>query len=225
MRILMLILSSDTFPVYAQHREVWRTYMKRHPDVDCYFIQYSPATFTPILTTDTLTMRGRERYDTILTKTVDALSFFLPRAPYTHVVRTNLSSVWDFGELVAYLNSQPSQRFYGGIELKEGGASGAGILLSRDVAERLVRNRRALLSIGTVDDVDIGIFLRQVGIPLTISRRVDFLSLAQYEGGRERVPSGTFHYRVKHLYAEGRLEEPEVMRRILREQVYRSGSR
>lgn len=219
MRILMLIISSDTFPVYAQHREVWRSYMKRHPDIDCYFIQYSPATFIPILTTDTLTMRGRERYETILAKTVDALAFFLPRAPYTHVVRTNLSSVWDFGELVTYLNSQPSQRFYGGIELKEGCASGAGILLSRDVAELLVQNRRTLLSIGTIDDVDIGRFLRQVGIPLTISRRVDFLSLSQYEGGRDYIPPGTFHYRVKHPHAGGRMEEPEMMRRILREQI------
>lgn len=225
MKVLMLIISSDTFPVYAQHREVWRSYMKSHPDVDCYFIQYSPMTFAPILTTDTLTMRGRERYDTILAKTVDALSFLLPRAPYTHVVRTNLSCVWDFAELIRFLDGQPRTRFYGGIPLGRGGASGAGILMSRDIAELLVANRRVLLSIGTADDDDIGEFLQRANVPLTPSRRVDFLSLAQYEGGRANIPPGTFHYRVKHLHASHRAEEPEMMRRILRECIYTVSSK
>ena len=193
--------------------------MSSHPDIDCYFIQYSPLAWVPTLTRDTLTLRGHERYDTILAKTLDAMRELLPRKPYTHVVRTNLSCVWDFVELCTYLSTQPFQRFYGGIALGKGGASGAGILLSRDVAELLCRHRREVLSIGVADDDDIGTFLQRVGIPLTISRRVDFLSLAQYEGGRMCIPAGTFHYRVKHVYPTHRGEEPEVMRRILREQI------
>lgn len=221
MRILMLIISSDTFPVYARHREVWRTYMKSHPDVDCFFIQYNPLVFVPTRTDDTLTMRGRERYDTILAKTVDALAFFLPRKPYTHVVRTNLSCVWDFSKLIDFLKGVPSTRLYGGIPLSKGGASGAGILLSRDVAELLVANRKTLLSIGTIDDEVIGTFLRSVGIPFTFSRRVDFLSLDHYIEHNDKIPPDTFQYRVKQQDPERRAaEEPEMMRRILREKIY-----
>jgi hypothetical protein len=215
----MLVISSDTFPVYAQHREVWRTYMSSHPDIDCYFIHYSPFTWVPSLTNDTLTLRGNERYAAILSKTLDALRELLPRKPYTHVVRTNLSSVWNFAELCTYLSTQPVQRFYGGIALDNGGASGAGILLSRDVAEFLCRRRRDVLSIGPIDDEAIGTFLQGVGIPLTIARRVDFVSLAHYEADRSRIPAGTFHYRVKHAYPTHRGEEPEMMRRILHEQI------
>lgn len=226
MKVLMLVISSDTFPVYEHHRNVWRSYMKKHPDIDCYFIHYSPTAFLPILTRDTLTMRGVERYDTILAKTVDALSFFLRRAPYTHVVRTNLSSVWDYTKLLEFLDTQPKTRFYGGIALGKGGASGAGILLSRDVAELLVANRRTLLSIGTADDDDIGTFLQNVGIPLTISRRVDFLSLEHYEKAHAQyIPPNTFHYRMKHWNVGGdRMEEPEMMRRILRDHILREST-
>ena len=221
----MLVISSDTFPVYAHHREVWKTYMRSHPDIDCYFIQYNPFVFVPTLTDTTLMLRGREHYATILAKTVDALAFLLPRKPYTHVVRTNLSSVWDFSHLLPYLSTCPRQAFYGGMPFAPGAACGAGILLSRDVADLLVAQRRTLLALGTHDDMDIGTFLRQFRIPLTISRRVDFLSLAQYEGSHAiNIPSGTFHYRVKTVTPD-RHEEPEMMRRILRDHIYTSGRR
>ncbi len=225
MRVLMLVISSDTFPVYAHHRAVWRTYMRSHPDIDCFFIQYNPLAFIPTLTDDTLTLRGRERYDTILAKTTDALAFFLPRRPYTHVVRTNLSSVWNFSRLIEVLNSMPPTRLYGGLPLGKGGACGAGILFTRDVVDLLVANRRALLSIGTADDDDIGTFLQSVGIPLTITHRVDFLSLAHYNEHNDKIPKGTFHYRVKQPNPASRLaEEPEMMRRILREHIYSASS-
>jgi hypothetical protein len=216
----MLVISSDTFPVYAHHREVWRTYMKSHPDIDCFFIQYNPLVFVPTLTNDTLTLRGLERYSTVLAKTVDAVAFFLHRRPYTHVVRTNLSCVWDFSKLLDFLKSLPTTRLYGGIALDMGAASGAGILLSRDAAETLIANRRSLLSIDAPDDVAIGTFLRAVGIPLTVSKRVDFLSLDHYIEHHDKIPPGTFQYRVKQPNPDRRLaEEPEMMRRILHDHV------
>lgn len=213
----MLIISSNTFPVYARHREVWRTYMKSHPDVDCYFIEYSPMTFIPVLTDDTITMRGRERYDTILAKTVDAISYLLPRKAYTHVVRTNLSCVWDFSTLLNFLRDLPTSRVYGGIPLNNGEASGAGIIFTRDVAGLLVTYRKHLLSIGRADDADIGTFMKQIGIPLTFSRRVDFLTTKHYQEHRDKVPPGSFHYRVKNEdLTEGRMREPEIMQQIVR---------
>jgi len=191
--------------------------MKSHPTIDCFFIQYNPFVFVPTLTDDTLTLRGRERYDTILAKTVDALAFFLRRSPYTHVVRTNLSCVWDFARLVEVIQSLPSSRLYGGLPLGMGAASGAGILWSRDVAEMLVLNRKSLLSFGPIDDVAIGLFLQRQGIPLTITSRVDFLSLAHYLDHHDKIPPGSYQYRVKQ---PNRLEEPEMMRRILRDHIY-----
>jgi hypothetical protein len=220
----MLVISSDTFPVYKHHREVWRTYMKSHPNVDCYFLQSSPLVFVPTLTDDTLFLRGTERYGSILAKTLAGLEYFL-RRPYTHVVRTNLSSVWDFKALVSYLQTLPSSRVYGGMLCDGDGtmypyASGAGILFTRDTAEALLAHRRLALSVGIIDDVDIGHTMRTLQIPLTAAPRMDFISLAHYEKTHDTIPPGTFHYRVKHQdYRGDRMEEPEMMRRLLRDHI------
>ena len=223
MRILMLVISSDTIPVYAQHREVWRTWMHSHPNVDCWFLQYSPLVLGPTRTKDTLFFRGTERYGSILAKTLDGLAYFLPRAPYTHVVRTNLSSVWNLPVLLEHLATLPSTRLYAGVECTGAYVSGAGIVMSRDIAELLLAQRRIAMSIGRIDDVDIGVVMQMNAIPLTPLPRVNIHSLADYEVQRTTVPPGSFHYRVKVKDWEGdRMEEPEIMRRILREHIYAS---
>ena len=191
--------------------------MKSHPQIDCYFIEYTPSIFVPRLTDDTLVLRGQERYSTILAKTIDALAYLLPRKAYTHVVRTNLSCVWDFSALLSFLGTVPTSRLYGGIPLKNGGASGAGILFSRDTAELLITYRKHALTIGTVDDVDIGTFMQQVGIHFTNTHRVDFLGVGHYNDHHDKIPPGSFHYRVKiQDPKEDRMNEIYVMKQLLR---------
>ena len=114
----------------------------------------------------------------ILHKTVEALTYFLSLTPtYDYVWRTNLSSVLDFAGLQKYLSSlDKGGGFYGGYIGKaasgatvsgatESGhlnpiffASGAGFLMSRDVALFLVENK-SLLRWDLIDDVAIGALL------------------------------------------------------------------
>lgn len=226
MKILMLVISSDTYPVYAKHREVWRTYRKSHPDIDCWFITYRPLVFVPTRTDDTLVLRGLERYGSIYEKTIDALTYFLSRQTYDYVVRTNLSSVWDFKALRAYLETQPRERLYAGqtgvnAETGVSFASGAGILMSVDVARTLLANARGGATLPVFDDVAIAMVLARSGLFPTPLPRVDFVSLHHYEEHHDKIPPGTFHYRVKHQdYLGNRMEEPEIMRRLLREHIY-----
>jgi hypothetical protein len=221
----MLVISSDTFPVYAHHREVWRSYMKSHPDVDCYFIASSPLLFLSTLTSDTLTLRGLERYGTIYGKTIEAIEYFLKRRTYDYIVRTNLSSVWDFRRLCAYLGTAPRSRLYAGQVLVNPDtgisfASGAGILMSTDVARTLVANAHVARSLNAFDDVAIAKALLASGLGPTPLPRVDFTSLKHYEEHHDKIPEGFFHYRVKHEdYRGDRMEEPEIMRRLLRNHI------
>lgn len=224
MRILMLVISSNTFPVYEKHREVWRLYMKRHPDIDCFFIEYKPTTFLTTLTQDTLYMRGVERYGNIIGKTIESLEYFLPKRPYDYIVRTNLSSVWDFSRLVQYLQDKPRTRFYSGqIGTHEivPFASGAGMIMSQDVAIQLLQNRRSALQYNGFDDVAIGKALHDVGIYPVELPRVDFVSANHYIAHYDKVPEGTFHYRIKHEdYRGDRMEEPFIMKKIV-ESLYK----
>jgi len=225
MRVLVLVISSDTHPVYAAHREVWRTYMKSHPEMDAWFIASSPLAFLPTLSSDTLTLRGVERYGTIYAKTIAALEFMLGRRSYDYVVRTNLSSVWDFRALRAYLETAPRTRLYAGqtgVNAETGlvFASGAGILMSQDIAQTLLANAAIGRSIRAFDDVAIAKALLASDIRPSPLPRVDFISLTHYQEHHDKTPPGSIHYRVKHENWQGdRKEEPEIMTRILRDHI------
>ena len=228
MKILMLVISSDTSPVYARHREVWKTYMKSHPDIDCYFITYRPLVFVPTRTDDTLILRGFDHYETIFRKTIEALTYFLRRTAYDYVVRTNLSSVWDFRKLRTILETAPRQRFYAGqagISSVTGFpfVSGAGIVMSSDVVRALLANHSRVASLSALDDVAIAEAIRLAGVGPSPLPRVDFISLAHYDAHHDKIPDGSFHYRIKHTDWRGdRMEEPIIMSRLLREHIYAS---
>ena len=121
----------------------------------------------------------------ILNKTVEAISYFLGELErslrpitlqnenttkliphYDFIWRTNLSSVLDFRGLHSYISGlkssdKSSLGFYGGYIGKASSyffASGAGFLMSRDVASYLVTNKH-LLRWDLIDDVAIGALL------------------------------------------------------------------
>jgi hypothetical protein len=159
----------------------------------------------------TLFIRGDEcLIPGILHKTVEALSYFLRERssliipPYNFVWRTNLSSVLDFEGLQRYLGTINLSGFYGGYVGKTVGkalseatlckdiwfASGAGFLMSRDVAEYLVLNKDSLRW-DLIDDVAIGALLEpRYGI-VPIER-------CWIQSGEEMVGgNGVFHYRCE----------------------------
>jgi hypothetical protein len=98
--------------------------------------------------------------------------------------------------------------------------SGAGIIMTADMVQLLLRNRALAESVGIIDDVDIGHVMRTHGIPVTQAPRVDFISLEHYNDHHDKIAPNTFQYRVKHKdYLGDRMEEPVMMLRILQEKV------
>ena len=223
----MLVISSDNFPVYRQQRDIWRLYMNSHPDVDCWFVQYDPLTFVTVRTQDTLVFRGVERYGTIFKKTVDSIAYCLARTSYDYVVRTNLSSVWDFQSLLAYLESAPRERYYAGqlgVHAESGisFASGAGFILSADVARTLLAHQHLGRTLKEYDDVAVAACLRAAGVSPQPLPRVDFVSLAHYDAHHTEIPPGAFHFRMKHhegYMRRDRSDEPIMMRRLVQEHI------
>ena len=206
----MLVLSSHKEPVYEKHRQVWRTYMKSHPDIECYFIEFSPNVFLPTLTWDTLYVRGVESYYNITRKTMLALEYFLSRGVYDFVIRTNMSSVWIFPKTIAFLETQPRIRYYGGVVVTHERVpfvSGTCIVMSYDTAKLLLQHRHFAYANNLIDDVDIGVALYHIGIyPVNSIPRVDVHPEGYtYQQG--------FHYRVRFL--TDREREPPIMLSIL----------
>lgn len=205
----MLVISSQTQPVYRHHKAIWETYMKSHPDIECYFIEFTPAVLSPLLTSNTLFLRGRETYLGILDKTFRALDYFTRRKQYDYVIRTNLSSVWIFPKLMRFLETAPRTGLYGGVRNEYhpwNFISGAGITFSWDVVQILLQNRHLAYASKVIDDVDIGVACTILAIPTTPIPRVDI-------GTEADISKEGFHYRVR--FFTDREREVPLMRKIL----------
>ena len=94
----MLVVSSDTEPVYDGHRKLWLSFMNSNPQIECYFIQYRDG--PQAIKGNTFWLTGKESFPAILTKTIDSIDFFLQKDKYDFIVRTNLSSLWNFNKLL-----------------------------------------------------------------------------------------------------------------------------
>lgn len=219
MRCLILVIVSFDKPVYYDMLRIWKERFRANNDV--WFIQCKPVgewigdiindipmsqqslrdCFELDNENKTLYVKGDEcLIPGILHKTVEALSYFLSTdSTYTHVWRTNLSSVLDFVGLQQYVSiSDKKMGFYGGYVGKAVNeniffASGAGFLLSRDVADYLVENK-ASLKYDLIDDVAIGALLEPKFGIVPIDR-------CWVQTGEEDIEAlldqGVFHFRCE----------------------------
>ncbi len=188
MRILNLILYSDTLPEYVEMQQIQRLYLKEVPNIECYFYVYRPSQSEEVVWEgDTIYLRGEETMLGILAKTVRVMELTRDKE-YDYVLRTNISTLVNIPALMRHLREKPIQ--YGGERLHlnwEDPVSG----ITPDVLERyrgipFVRGIAIVLSRNTVhklldtseiptnlmDDLAIGIACRNLGIQLTNMKSV-----------------------------------------------------
>ena len=193
MKILCLILASDTAPEYKEFQSLWRRYMKQNRFVDCFFYKGDPDLSEPVaLKGDTLWIRIEEDWTTVYEKTLRAFEFFLPVLPkYDFVYRTNLSTFTAFPELLDYCSGLPKvdccAAVTGGIpETAEDRDSlkypysfpgGCGFILSPNLVHRIVQEKEPL---DHQDDVTIGNALRRWGIRIQEFVRPDFCNTGMW---------------------------------------------
>lgn len=210
MKILCLII--DNAPqeswraTYDHHRSIWHSLLDLSPNVDGYFLYADPALCTDYSVEDRrFTIRGTESYETILTKTLKAIEVLL--ADHDYVVRTNISSLYDFGLLSR--RNLPRQDLYAGfIGHSDHGpyVGGSGMILSPDVARKLLSPPPELRLSG-VDDIAIAQILSARGILPRYEPRFDY----DYGRGLEQVTVGQHvHFRLRDCGDEQRTREREV---------------
>lgn len=220
MKVLVLITLSYDQPIYSEHRDVWRSFMHAHPDVDSYFISSREDVKDTFIEGDIVWTPGPEGYSNgtpsgaRLEKTLDALKHLIGNH-YDFVVRTGLSSIWIYPNLIKFLSTLSTKNVYCGID-GGGFVSGAGIIMSHDIAAMLVDNYTLATSQPYEEDVRIASCFELLGVPITRGSRVDIVSLDHYKSCL--IPVDTFHFRVKfHINNQNvRKDEVIVMRDILR---------
>lgn len=169
MKLTVLVIASDGIPLYAEHQRLWRTYSRSHPDTTVYFVRQREDVAAAYIDGDTIWTSGREAFERVYDKTIDAFKL-IPTSSYTYLVRTNLSSVWNFTRLLAVCKKFPRGPIFCGV-LGDPGISGAGMILSPDVVSTFVAHSQEIER-GKWDDIDFGRLALRCGIsPLSGTRQ------------------------------------------------------
>ena len=214
-KVLVLIIACDknssyphaheNDPVYLGLQNVWKQYMNTDPRVEAYFLKSDPTIEEEYLIEGhTIWWKGEETWTPgILNKTLVALEAMTPRLhEFAYVYRTNLSSFIVFSRLLQFLESLPRNNCYCGTPYTEYDytfVQGAGIILSSDLAHKLLNHKHQLFNSHIIDDVAIGFFLRDCGCEILLAPpRCDIVSLDQWKRCKGDISDDTFHIRAKN---------------------------
>jgi len=159
----------------------------------------------------------------ILPTTLSALEYITSNFDYDFIVRTNVSSYWNVRKLVAVLNEMPkTDLFMGLVGTAEvhgnqlNFVSGAGMIMSRDVVEKILLNHLNL-DFSYIDDVAIGILARDLELKLTPGIRQDFSKISTLLARRPNELSENYHFRLRsEFYYHGiKIRKDTILMRIL----------
>jgi hypothetical protein len=219
-RILVLILASDTNYIYLEFQKLWRQYMNKYPNIDCYFYKAMPdiAEEAVLVSDDTLHVKCAESLETCYEKMLKAFEFFKPKFnQYDFIFRTNLSSFVYFDRYLELVKDWPTSNFCAAMvkQIDNGMPfpEGCGFTITPDLIVRLLEKPPTLL---IQDDVTLGMALYEWGITIHPVDRYDILIYNQYASLKDDLKflENQFHFRIKNI--EGlRCVDPEVMKILI----------
>ena len=215
-KILVLVIASDEQPVYVELQKIWKSYMHLFPKhVEAYFIKADPDLPTAYeIKEDVIWSKTQESFiPGISNKTFSSMECMLPRIDeFDYVLRTNLSSFYVFPRLLKFLKTLPENKCYCAVPLVSRHGIpfgwGCGFILSRDLVKKLVDHKTELWDrLDYFDDVLIGLFFQQHKIKITPASLMNFPTLEDWQKNKDKIPSDTYHFRVKNPEAKLRLKD------------------
>jgi hypothetical protein len=165
----------------------------------------------------TIITESPEDWSLIGLKTILALKYLLENYEFDFLFRTNTSSYLDVPSLLDFLETKPKENFYAGVVSSVLGntrfASGAGILVSRDIVQRICDNSEVWKH-GLVDDAafaELVANLQDPSVELVDLPRLDFDSLGAAKSTKPEIIKDYFHFRCK---ADSAQETIDIMKHI-----------
>jgi hypothetical protein len=197
--------------MYVKMQELWRKYMHSHPNFKCYFIKlYANLEKDVEIDEDTIYFKGDPTIiPGVLIKTISSIKYALDNFEFDYVLRTNLTSVFDFNKAYSVLTSYKDKYNYEysgfGISHFADGtfsyASGCAMILSKKTCQELIHFQNAL-DYGLQDDCAIGkllTLLLKYDIEDIGNFRYDIDDINNCLYALNHVPDckDTFHFRCK----------------------------
>ena len=163
---IFLIISSHDDNIYETFRNLQRVYLKNYRYLFRYFFVEFRNNQTELVEQeeDYIYIRGDESINPgMIIKTCKAIEFINKNYEYEFIIRTNLSTVFHMPNLIEYLNIIPNINSCGGFICNKF-ITGTGIILSKDVANKIVDNFFKFNIIDYNEDVLISVILNNLQI-------------------------------------------------------------
>lgn len=147
----------------------------------------------------------------IFLKSIEAMK--QAQGKYEYILRTNLSSFFIFSKLLLLLNALPKEKCFAGVSQNLDFVSGAGMIMSKDVAELFVENFHIVDYDTLPDDVAFGRLSDAFKIERIHLPRFDIHSCIQENILFSRL-SSHFHIRIKDNDPQNRSWEVQMHQRL-----------
>ena len=145
-KAVILIISSDTLSRHITAKNIWKKYMNKHPNIDCFFLEFKEGLTKDIIRAKNhIYVKGKDSFKPgIFNKTMKSMN--LLQNEYDYFIRTNISTFWDLNKLYTFLMNLPINKVhYSNSIVKVGETSmsdyayGTNIILSKDITQEIVK--------------------------------------------------------------------------------------
>ena len=131
--------------IYQQMHDLSQLYyekMRSVYDIDYFYIQYRPDQVEDIIEVNHhIYLKGKEEFSKLYEKSVAAIRYLSAKYSYDYIIRTNISSFWNIPKLVTL--RFPATQCLSGMVTFNSFVSGTGIIISRDICQKLVSTELA----------------------------------------------------------------------------------
>ena len=111
-KLVILVLSSCNTP-FNKFRKIWERYGHLFPEIKTHFIYAGKDNSNP-LSSDLVFKDIKDSYPMNIERTLKGFKYIESKYNYDFLLRTNLSTFWDFERLLNNLNNLPTEKCYQG---------------------------------------------------------------------------------------------------------------
>lgn len=172
-KAIMLVLASDNNILYKEFRKIYQEYLDVDPDIKVFLVYGKDISFTPQLY-DLVYDVEENYYPGMILKTVMAIQDIVDNYEFDFLIRTNISTFWDFARLKSRLNKFPKTRYvtgnfrqciYKGIKSPQY-ISGVNLIMTTDLVNKIVDEKNLIVQWDLPEDWALSKFFIDRGIKL-----------------------------------------------------------
>jgi hypothetical protein len=210
-KLLVLIVATDSNPVYVEGQKIWKTYMHLDPEhIESYFIKANPNLSSNYkIEGDTIWCKTNDTLLDLMNKTLLAYECLSDRLhEFDYILRTSTTTFYVFPRLLPFLQTLPKQKCFAGPQHRcgdiHGGTiecggffyGGPGYILSPDLVELQLQNKHILFNnCYYYDDALLACFFLHHKIPMIPTVMMQFPNIYWWWVHKDILPDQVFHFR------------------------------